>query len=81
MIVIVIVARLICHPQGVVVRLNDIMDDLVVYDGQCDSACVEHVNREDVVISYSDGSVKESGTFESGACHVEGGTMRYSYKE
>ena len=71
------------HPQGVVVRLDGIRNDLAVYGGQWGSACVEHVNDGGVVISYSDGPVKKSGVLWSGAWHVnvKGGTMRYSHKE
>ena len=57
------------------------MEDLAVCDGQWMGACVERVNGEGVVLSYSYGSVKEPGTFGSSAWHVKGCTMRYPRKE
>ena len=69
------------HSQGVTVQLDGGGSDLAIYDGQWGDACVEHVDGEGVVLSYSGGSVKESGTFGSGAWYVKGGTMRYSHKE
>ena len=69
------------HPQGVVVRLDGIRDDLAIYVGQWGNACAEQVNSGNVVLSYSGWSVKESGNFGSGTWHVKGGTMRYSHKE
>ena len=69
------------HPNGMSVRLDGDAEDLATFDGGWDDKCVERVEGEDVVLSYSDGSVKEAGTFGSGAWHIKGGTMRYSHKE
>ena len=64
-----------------VVRLNGDDNDLVTSEGGWDNDCVERVHGKDVVISYSGGSVKESGEFGSGAWHIKGGTMKYPHKE
>ena len=42
-------------------------------DDQWANVCVQLVDSEDVVQSYADGPVKESGTFGSGAWHVKKG--------
>ena len=42
---------------------------------------IERVEGEDVALSYSDGSVKEAGTFGPGAWHIKGSTMKYSHRE
>ena len=56
-------------------------DDLATHEGDWDDKCVEPVEGEDVVLSYSDGHLKEAGAFGSGAWHVKGGTPRYTHKE
>ena len=65
---------MIVHPGGGT-------DDLVTHEGDWDNKCVERVEGEDVVISYSDGPLKEAGAFGSGAWHVKGGIPRYTHKE
>ena len=41
------------------------------HGGDWDNKCVERVEGEDVVLPYSDGSVKEAEIFGSGAWHVK----------
>ena len=69
------------HPDGMTGHLGGDMDDLATNGGDWGDKCVERVEGEDVVLPYSDGPVKGVGTFCSGACHVKGGTLRYSHKD
>ena len=45
--------------------------DMTVSQGAWDKGCVETEGGQEVVLSYSDGSVKDSGTIESGAWHFK----------
>ena len=49
--------------------------------GDWNENCVEMDGGKEVVLSYSDGSVKESGTIGPGAWHVKGCSLSYSHKE
>ena len=69
------------HPDGMLVRLDGTAADLTSHKGQWDENCVERIEGEDVVLSYSDGSVKEEGTLGSGAWHVKKSTMSYAHRE
>ena len=60
------------HPDGMIVHLDGDAEDLVTHEGAWDDKCVGRVEGEDVVLSYSDGPVKETGTSGSGAWHVKG---------
>ena len=64
-----------------IIHLDGNENDLVTFEGKWSNNCVEHVEGEDAVLSYSDGSVKEAGAFGSGAWYVKGGSMKYSHKE
>ena len=69
------------HPDGMNVHLDGGTEDLATHEGDWDDKCAKRVEEEDVVLSYSGGSVKEAGTFGSGGWHVKGGTLMYSHKE
>ena len=69
------------HPDGMTVHLDYGTDDLTTHEGDWDDKCAKRVGGKDVVLSYSDGSVKEAGASGSGAWHVKGGTVRYPHKE
>ena len=69
------------HPGGMTVHLDRNTVDLATHEGVWGDKCAERVEGEDVVLSYSDGSMKEAGSFGSGAWYVKGGTLRYSHKE
>ena len=59
-----------------IVHLDGNTEGLATHEGACGDKCVERVEGEDVVISYSDGPLKEAGAFGSGAWHVKGGIPR-----
>ena len=49
-----------------IVCLDGTANDLTDSKGTWDEKCVEKEDRQDTVLSYSDGSVKNSGTAGSG---------------
>ena len=48
--------------------------------GDWNENCVEMDGGKEVALSYSGGSVKESGAIASGAWHVKGCSLSYSHK-
>ena len=69
------------YPDGITVHLDGDTEDLAPHEGVRDDKCVGRVEGGDVVLSYSEGPVKEVGTFGSGRWRAKGGTLLYSYKE
>ena len=63
------------------VRLDGGTPDMIKSQGNWSEDCVEIDGGKEVVLSYSDGSVKDSGTIGSGACHVKGCSLWYSHQE
>ena len=63
------------------VRLGGAAPDMVKSQGDWGEDCVEVDGGREVVLSYSDGSVKESGTIGSGAWHVKGCPLSHSHQE
>ena len=63
------------------VRLDGGALDEINSQGGWSENCVEMHGGKEVVISYSGGSVKESGAIGSGAWHVKGCSLPYSHKE
>ena len=59
------------------VRLDGGATDVVKSQGNWSDECVETEGGEEVVLTYPDGSVKESGTTGSGARHVKGCSLSY----
>ena len=60
------------HPDEMTVHLGGNEEDLATHEGVWDDKSAERVEGGGVVLSYSDGSVKEAETFGSGAWHVKG---------
>ena len=63
------------------VRLNGGTSDVTVSRGAWDKGCVQTEGGQGVVLSYSDGSVEDSGTIGSGAWHVKGCSLAHSHRE
>ena len=63
------------------VRLGGGTPDMIKSQGDWSEDCAEMDGGKEVVLSYSGGSVKQSGTIGSGAWHVKGGSLSYSHKE
>ena len=63
------------------VRLGGRARDMIKSQRDWNKDCVEMDDGKEVVLSYSDGSVKYSGTIGSGAWHVEGCSLSYFHRE
>ena len=63
------------------VRLDGGAADMVKSQGDWSDDCVETEDGRQVVLSYSDGSVKYCGTTGSGAWHVKDYSLSYSHQE
>ena len=55
------------HPDGMIVHLDGNAEDLATHGGVWDDKCVERVEGENVILSYSDGSVKGGGNLRLGS--------------
>ena len=66
---------------GMRVRLGGRKRDMVKPRGDWNGDCVEMEDGEEVVLSYSGGSTKDSGTIGSGAWHAKGCPLSYSHRE
>ena len=63
------------------VRLDGEKSDLSKLRGDWDEDCVGIGNGQGVALSYSGGSVKDSGTIGSGAWYAKGCSLSYSNRE
>ena len=63
------------------VRLDGGATEMTKSQGNWSDECAETEDGQEVVLTYSDGSVKESGTIGSGAGHVKGCSLSHSHQE
>ena len=63
------------------VRLDVTPSDMTVSQEAWDKGCAETEDEQEVVLSYSGGLVKYSGTIGSDAWHAKGCPLAYSHRE
>ena len=63
------------------VRLDGGAADIIKSQGNWSEECAETEDGREVVLTYPDDSVKESGAIGSGAWHVKGCSLSHSHQE